>query len=118
MHTSIRHTVCKPEMFYSPCVFKCILNRTVLLQIDQFLDSPGFHEFLEKGYGSSRTEENLMDKLQQAMAKGQNPSVILPAPAASMEILMISNNLSQEKGGSFRKILSLYIWYNMFTAVW
>ena len=87
------------------------------MQIDQFLSSQGFHEFLEKGYGSSRTEENLMDKLQQAMSKGQNPSVILPDPASHPYILTISDNSSQEIGWSYRKMHSLYLQVGCIMAV-
>lgn len=64
--------------------------------MDQFLSSNGFLEFLEKGYGSPSAGQNLMDKLQQAMSKGQNPSVVLPAPAAEPNILTISDHSSQE----------------------
>eukprot|EP00250_Pteridium_aquilinum_P022196 c25321_g4_i1 orf=296-3940(-) len=64
--------------------------------IDQFLSSQGFLEFLERGYGSANAGPNLMDKLQQAMARGQNPSVVLPAPAVEPNILTISDHSSQE----------------------
>ncbi|KAH7296013.1 hypothetical protein KP509_26G004000 [Ceratopteris richardii] len=71
--------------------------------IDQFLSSQGFLEFLEKGYGSSSAGQNLMDKLQQAMSKCQNSSVILPDPAVERNILTVSDYSSQEiaSGGKY-----------------
>ncbi|KAI5083987.1 hypothetical protein GOP47_0000156 [Adiantum capillus-veneris] len=66
------------------------------IAVDQFLSSQGFLEFLEKGYGSPNAGPNLMDKLQQAMSRGQNPSVVLPGPAAERNIVTISDYSSQE----------------------
>lgn len=64
--------------------------------MEQFLDSQGFLDFLERGYGSLQVGQNLVDKLQHAMSKGQNPSVILPVRKATHEILTISDSCSQD----------------------
>lgn len=64
--------------------------------MEQFLSSQGFLEFLERGYGASGTGQNLMDKLQHAMSRGQNTSFVLPTPAAEPDILTISDYSSQE----------------------
>ncbi|MCO5590563.1 hypothetical protein L7F22_044534 [Adiantum nelumboides] len=66
--------------------------------MDQFLSSQGFLEFLERGYGSSNAGSNLIDKLQQAMSRGQNPYVVLPGAAAERSIVTISDYSSQEIG--------------------
>ncbi|KAK9114844.1 hypothetical protein Syun_021641 [Stephania yunnanensis] len=47
--------------------------------IAQFLDSQGFLDYLERGIGSDVMANNLLDKLQDAMGRGQNPfSIFLP----------------------------------------
>lgn len=46
--------------------------------ISQFLDSQGFLDYLERGLGLEDNNNNLLDKLQDAMGRGQSPLSILP----------------------------------------
>uniref|UniRef100_A0A5B6ZZH0 UDENN domain-containing protein n=1 Tax=Davidia involucrata TaxID=16924 RepID=A0A5B6ZZH0_DAVIN len=59
--------------------------------ITQFLDSQGFLDYLERGLGSDENNNNLLDKLQDAIGRGQNPLSILPSPLAEPEIITISD---------------------------
>ncbi|KAA8542690.1 hypothetical protein F0562_023811 [Nyssa sinensis] len=59
--------------------------------ITQFLDSQGFLDYLERGLGSDESNNNLLDKLQDAIGRGQNPRSILPSPLAEPEIITISD---------------------------
>ncbi|KAA3456168.1 DENN domain and WD repeat-containing protein SCD1 [Gossypium australe] len=59
--------------------------------IAQFLDSHGFLDYLESGLGSDENNENLLDKLQDALGRGQNPLSILPSILAEPEIVTISD---------------------------
>lgn len=59
--------------------------------VTQFLESQGFLDYLERGLGSSENGNNLLDKLQDAIGRGQNPlSVLLPA-SGEPEIITISD---------------------------
>ncbi|KAB1212617.1 Myotubularin-related protein 13 [Morella rubra] len=55
----------------------------------QFLDSHGFLDYLERGQGSG--ENNLLDKLQDAIGRGQNPFSILPSSLVEPEIITIAD---------------------------
>ncbi|KAL0286771.1 UNVERIFIED_CONTAM: DENN domain and WD repeat-containing protein SCD1 [Sesamum angustifolium] len=59
--------------------------------ISQFLDSQGFLDYLERGLGSEGNGNNLLDKLQDAIGRGQNPLSILPAMLTEPEIITISD---------------------------
>ncbi|KAM7483016.1 hypothetical protein LguiB_007599 [Lonicera macranthoides] len=59
--------------------------------ITQFLDSHGFLDYLERGLGSDENNINLLDKLQDAIGRGQNPFSILPSLSAEPEIITISD---------------------------
>ncbi|KAF8399144.1 hypothetical protein HHK36_015009 [Tetracentron sinense] len=59
--------------------------------ITQFLDSHGFMDYLERGIGSDQSNNNLLDKLQDAIGRGQNPISILPSSMAEPEIITISD---------------------------
>ncbi|KAL4284807.1 hypothetical protein GQ457_16G024760 [Hibiscus cannabinus] len=59
--------------------------------IAQFLDSHGFLDYLESGLGSDKNNDNLLDKLQDALGRGQNPFSILPSSSAEPEIVTISD---------------------------
>ncbi|PWA40261.1 stomatal cytokinesis defective / SCD1 protein (SCD1) [Artemisia annua] len=59
--------------------------------VTQFLESQGFLDYLERGLGSSENGNNLLDKLQDAMGRGQNLLSILPSASAEPEILTISD---------------------------
>lgn len=61
------------------------------LQITQFLDSQGFLDYLERGPGSDENNSNLLDKLQDAIGRGQNPTSILPSSSAEPEVITISD---------------------------
>ncbi|XP_027344371.1 DENN domain and WD repeat-containing protein SCD1 isoform X4 [Abrus precatorius] len=60
--------------------------------IAQFLDSHGFLDYLERGVGSDENNNNLLDKLQDAMGRGQNPMSILPSSSVEPEILTVSDS--------------------------
>ncbi|GMI96344.1 STOMATAL CYTOKINESIS-DEFECTIVE 1 [Hibiscus trionum] len=59
--------------------------------IAQFLDSHGFLDYLESGLGSDENNDNLLDKLQDALGRGENPLSILPSTSAEPEIITISD---------------------------
>lgn len=59
--------------------------------IVQFLDSHGFLDYLEGGTGSDENTNNLLDKLQDAVGRGQNPMSIFPSNTAEPEIITISD---------------------------
>ncbi|KAL6494896.1 Scytalone dehydratase [Orobanche gracilis] len=59
--------------------------------ISQFLDSQGFLDYLERGLGSKENGNNLLDKLQDAIGRGQNPFSILPSILTEPDILTISD---------------------------
>lgn len=48
-------------------------------------------DYLERGLGSSENGNNLLDKLQDAMGRGQNLLSILPSASAEPEILTITD---------------------------
>ena len=57
--------------------------------ITQFLDSHGFLDYAERGLGSDENNNNLLDKLQDAIGRGQNPMSILPSSLVEPEIITI-----------------------------
>ncbi|KAK6127713.1 hypothetical protein DH2020_038553 [Rehmannia glutinosa] len=59
--------------------------------ISQFLDSQGFLDYLERGLGSEENGHNLLDKLQDAIGRGQNPFSILPSISTEPDIVTISD---------------------------
>ncbi|KAK7320022.1 hypothetical protein RJT34_04751 [Clitoria ternatea] len=67
-------------------------NRPPEPMIVQFLDSQGFMDYLERGLGSDENSNNLLDKLQDAIGRGQNPMSILPSSSVEPEILTISDS--------------------------
>ncbi|XP_044476985.1 DENN domain and WD repeat-containing protein SCD1 isoform X2 [Mangifera indica] len=66
--------------------------------ITQFLDSLGFLDFVERGFGSEENNHNLLDKLQDAIGRGQNPMSILPPSSVDPEIITISDSDSGLSG--------------------
>lgn len=62
-----------------------------LKQISQFLESQGFFDYLERGLGSEGNGNNLLDRLQDAIGRGQNPLSILPSFSAEPDIVTISD---------------------------
>ncbi|KAI8542951.1 hypothetical protein RHMOL_Rhmol08G0180200 [Rhododendron molle] len=69
--------------------------------ITQFLDSQGFLDYLERGLGSDENNNNLLDKLQDAIGRGQNPLSILPFPLAEPEIVTISDSGAGLSGAKY-----------------
>lgn len=59
--------------------------------ITQFLETQGFLDFLERGIGSDENNYNLLDKLQDALGRGQDPMSILPTPLSDHEIITMSD---------------------------
>ncbi|KAA8541188.1 hypothetical protein F0562_025205 [Nyssa sinensis] len=59
--------------------------------ITQFLDTQGFLDYLERSLGSNENNNNLIDKLQDAIGRGQNPLSILPSTLVEPEIITISD---------------------------
>ncbi|KAJ6888427.1 hypothetical protein NC652_029479 [Populus alba x Populus x berolinensis] len=59
--------------------------------ITQFLDSHGFLDYLERGIDSDGNNNNLLEKLQDTIGRGQNPISILPTSVVEPEIITISD---------------------------
>ncbi|KAK2991400.1 hypothetical protein RJ640_010864 [Escallonia rubra] len=59
--------------------------------ITQFIESQGFLDYLERGLGSEENSNNLLDKLQDAIGRGQNPMSVLPSDSPEPEIITISD---------------------------
>ncbi|KAK4479282.1 hypothetical protein RD792_014793 [Penstemon davidsonii] len=59
--------------------------------ISQFVESQGFFDYLERGLGSEENGNNLLDRLQDAVGRGQNPMSILPSLSSEPEIVTISD---------------------------
>ncbi|KAL3824778.1 hypothetical protein ACJIZ3_020807 [Penstemon smallii] len=59
--------------------------------ISQFVESQGFFDYLERGLGSEENGNNLLDRLQDAVGRGQNPMSILPSLLSEPEIVTISD---------------------------
>lgn len=55
------------------------------------MDSHGFLDYAERGLGSDENNNNLLDKLQDAIGRGQNPMSILPSSLVEPEIITISD---------------------------
>eukprot|EP01018_Ginkgo_biloba_P036033 Gb_36258 [translate_table: standard] len=73
-------------------------NRPPEPMVEQFLDSQGFFDFLERSHGSEGCGNNLLDMLQDAMAKGQNPSSVLPLTKGEPEIITIADSAAGNVG--------------------
>ncbi|KAK8968559.1 hypothetical protein KSP40_PGU000267 [Platanthera guangdongensis] len=67
-------------------------NQTVesMVMIAQFLDSQGFLDYLERYINSDEIGHNLLDKLQDATGRGQDPMTIFPS-VVEPEIITISS---------------------------
>ncbi|KAL4573685.1 hypothetical protein LXL04_020500 [Taraxacum kok-saghyz] len=59
-----------------------------MVMVTQFLESQGFLDYLERGLDFGN---NLVDKLQDAIGRGQNPLSILPSASTEPEIITISD---------------------------
>lgn len=76
-------------------------NQPLEPMITQFLDSQGFLDYLERGLGSDENNNNLLDKLQDAIGRGQNPLSILPSALAEPEIVTISDSGAGLSGAKY-----------------
>lgn len=79
------------------------------LQITQFLDSHGFLDYLERVIDSDENNYNLLDKLQDAIGRGQNPISVLPSSWVEPEIITISD---PDVGilGKFEVLMYINLW--------
>ncbi|KAK8452984.1 hypothetical protein SEVIR_5G209700v4 [Setaria viridis] len=59
--------------------------------IMQFLETQGFLDYLERCNSAEENANNLLDKLQDATGRGQNPLSIFPSEAADPEIVTIAD---------------------------
>lgn len=57
-----------------------------MVMVTQFLDSQGFLDYLERYISSDESSNNLLDKLQDATGRGQDPLTIFPS-AVEPEII-------------------------------
>ncbi|XP_004301063.1 PREDICTED: uncharacterized protein LOC101307503 [Fragaria vesca subsp. vesca] len=69
--------------------------------LTQFLESHGFMDYLERGLGSDENNNNLLDKLQDALGRGQNPISILPSNSVEPEIITIADTDVGTSGGTY-----------------
>ncbi|KAI5382926.1 Scytalone dehydratase, variant 3 [Lathyrus oleraceus] len=60
--------------------------------IAQFLDSHGFLDYLERGVGFDENNNTILDKLQDAIGRGQNPMSVFPSSSVEPEILTVSDS--------------------------
>ncbi|CAN6717544.1 unnamed protein product [Malus baccata var. baccata] len=67
------------------------LGEQASMFLTQFLDSHGFMDYLERCLGSEENTNNLLDKLQDALRRGQNPISILPSNSVEPEIITIAD---------------------------
>lgn len=61
-----------------------------MLMVTQFLESQGFLDYLERCINSEENSNNLLDKLQDATGRGQNPLTIFPSQLSELEIITIT----------------------------
>ncbi|XP_020405170.1 DENN domain and WD repeat-containing protein SCD1 isoform X2 [Zea mays] len=59
--------------------------------IMQFLETQGFLDYLERCNTAEENAHNLLDKLQDATGRGQNPLTIFPSQVSDPEIITIAN---------------------------
>jgi hypothetical protein len=59
--------------------------------IMQFIETQGFLDYLERCNSAEENANNLLDKLQDATGRGQNPLSIFPSEVADPEIITIAD---------------------------
>lgn len=64
----------------------------------QFLDTQGFLDYLERCNSAEENGHNLLDKLQDATGRGQNPLIIFPSQVVEPEIITIANSEIEVSG--------------------
>ncbi|CAI0438020.1 unnamed protein product [Linum tenue] len=72
--------------------------------VSQFLDTHGFLDFLERTGSLDESDNNLLDKLQDAIGRGQNPMSILPSSSTEPEIVTISDPSGGRSGSGAKYI--------------
>lgn len=70
--------------------------------ITQFLESQGFLDYVERCLNSEESNHNLLEKLQDASGRGQNPSSIFPPPLEEPEIITIAQPDAGAAGSHYR----------------
>ncbi|KAK1665267.1 hypothetical protein QYE76_053426 [Lolium multiflorum] len=60
--------------------------------IMQFIETQGFLDYLERCNNAEEFTNNLLDKLQDATGRGQNPLAIFPSHVADPEIITIADS--------------------------
>ncbi|OAY75391.1 DENN domain and WD repeat-containing protein SCD1 [Ananas comosus] len=63
-----------------------------MMMITQFLETQGFLDYLERCSNSEENSNNLLDKLQDATGRGQNPLTIFPSHLSEPEIVTIAES--------------------------
>ncbi|KAJ0977957.1 hypothetical protein J5N97_013431 [Dioscorea zingiberensis] len=71
-----------------------------MVMITQFLDSQGFLDYLERCINSDENSNNLLDKLQDATGRGQNPTSIFPSTLVEPEIITIAEPEAEDAGAT------------------
>lgn len=69
--------------------------------ITQFLESQGFMDYIERCVNSEEMRHNILDKLQDAHGRGQDPMSIFPR-AEEPEIITIAPPDERAAGGNYR----------------
>ncbi|KAE8715505.1 hypothetical protein F3Y22_tig00110163pilonHSYRG00062 [Hibiscus syriacus] len=86
-------------------------------RIAQFLESYGFLDYLESGLGSDENSDNLLDKLQDALGRGQNPFLKLSWRRPYLHRLLLLHLLQFEDvlllSLSSASSLSVLTWVNL-----
>lgn len=67
-------------------------------QIMQFLETQGFLDYLERCNNAEENANNLLDKLQDATGRAQNPLTIFPSQVSDLEILTIADSETEGSG--------------------
>ena len=74
------------------------LNIMFIWQIMQFIETQGFLDYLERCNSAEENANNLLDKLQDATGRGQNPLSIFPSEVADPEIITIADPKTDGSG--------------------
>ncbi|ONK68944.1 uncharacterized protein A4U43_C05F17670, partial [Asparagus officinalis] len=73
-----------------------------MVMMTQFLESQGFLDYVERCLNSEEDSHNLLDKLQDATGRGQNPSTIFPPHLEEPEIITIAQPDAGAGGAQYR----------------
>lgn len=64
----------------------------------QFIETQGFLDYLERCNSAEENGSNLLDKLQDATGRGQNPLSIFPSEFADPEVITIADPETEGSG--------------------